>query len=318
MFSYVESDCQTAQTLQQQNQNNQDLHWWQGTIQQDRETIIDINDLLAFYRHPQEYFFRRQLGIRWQGVEKLTDEREPFVVDGLDAYLINQQWITDYLEGKYPEVKKLQAQGRWLSSTPGIIEFHRQQEKIQKFVGKIQNAQMGEPMPEIAIDISVNDFRLLGKLGHIYQNGSLFYRYAKLKGKDFMQAWLHHLLLNQLQKQPTWLMSSDKNLMFPAESSSIDILTQLLRLYIQGQTNPHLFFVEPALVYIQQLSKSKSKKSPLEAAQEHWLKSISSGYEPALYKLYKNIENPELFLNKEFEQICLTLLHPGWEAASGD
>ncbi len=316
LFSYEQSDCKTAQALQ--SRTNEQKQWWQGTLQQEKITVIDVGDLLAFYRHPQEYFFRRLLGIRWQGAEKQADEREPFVVDGLDAYNINQQWITQYLEGKTPDVEKLQAQGQWLSTTPGIIEFQRRQSLLIEFIAKIRARQMGEPIPEICIDKQIDEFRLVGNLNQIHQNGSLCYRYAKLKGKDFILAWLHHLMVNQVKRQDTCLISSDMELLFPSEAASPNVLRQLIQIFIEGQTNPHLFFVEPAFAYVQQLSKSKARKSPIDTAREQWLNSIESGYEPAITKLYQNLADPELILNSEFEQICQTLLYPGWESANGN
>lgn len=314
LFSYVESDCQTAASLQKPISENE--LWWQGALKQQPEIVIDVNELFEFYRHPQEYFFRRQLGVRWQGVETVAEEHEPFVVDGLKDYQIKQQWLTEYLAGDSPVVEKLQAQGQWLSSIPGIIEFKRQQIPVQDFVATIQARQMGDLISEIPIDFQLDGFRLVGRLGNIHEKGGLFYRYAKLKGKDFMQSWLHHLLVNQIQEHSTCLISSDTDLMFPPQAASPDILKQLIQLFVKGQADPHLFFVEPAFVYIQQMSKLKARKSPVDAAREQWLKSIESGHEPAFKKLYKGNENPELILAEEFEQICQALLYPGWEAAN--
>jgi exodeoxyribonuclease V gamma subunit len=314
LFSYDDQDCKTAQALQ--THTEEPKHWWQGGLQTELETIIDINDMFAFYRHPQEFFFRRQLGIRWQGVEKQADERERFAVDGLEAYQINQQWIAEYLDGKKPEVEKLQAQGLWLSQTPGVLEFQRRQIPIQEFIKQIQARKMGDPIPEIAIDKQVGGFRLVGTLNHIYKNGSLFYRYAKLKGKDFIQAWLHHLLVNQVKQQETCVISSDMDLLFPSETSVQEILVQLIKIYIEGQTNPHLFFVEPTFVYVQQLTSSKARKSPIDAARDELLKSVEYGFEPSMTKLYENIVNPEILLDDKFEKNCQTLLYPGWKAAN--
>ncbi len=314
LFSYVEQDCKTAQALQSHTEEQK--QWWRGGLLAERVTVIDINDLFAFYRHPQEYFFRRHLDVRWQGVEQQADERERFAVNGLDAYHINQQWIAEYLEGTKPSVEKLQAQGQWLSQTPGILEFQKRQIPIQEFIKQIQARKMGDPRPEIAIEKQVGEFRLVGTLNQIYQNGSLFYRYAKLKGKDFIQAWLHHLLVNQVKQQDTCLISSDMDLLFPADMSAQEILVQLIEIYVAGQTNPHLFFVDPAFEYVKQQSSSKARKSPVDAARDELLKSVESGFEPSITKLYEQGVDPETLLDEKFEKICQTLLYPGWKAAN--
>ncbi len=316
LFSYVEQDCKTAQALQVHTEEPE--QWWQGGVPSELENVIDISDLFAFFRHPQEYFMRRQLGIHWQGVEKQADERECFAVEGLEAYKINQQWIAEYLEGKIPDVDKLQAKGQWFSRAPGKLEFQRIQFPILEFIEQIQARKMGAPVPEICIDKQIGGFRLVGTLNQVYQNGSLFYRYAKLKGKDFIQAWLHHLLINQVKQQDTCLISSDMDLLFPLEVAEQEILVQLVQIYLKGQTNPHLFFVEPAFVYVRQFSNSKARKSPIVAARDELLKLVESEFEPSITKLYQYTVAPKMLLEDEFEKVCQTLLNPGWKAANGN
>jgi exodeoxyribonuclease V gamma subunit len=317
LFSYSESDCLIAATLQKQNVNKS--HWWQGALIQESITTIDLNELFAFYRHPQKYFFQRQLGIRFEGITSGADECEPFAIGGIEAYQIYQQWIAEQLSAKTFSVDRLQAQGRWLSGALGTLEFERLQEPINAFVESIKEKNLGETLVDCTIDLKVNQYRLLGKLGNLYDNGSLFYRYTKLKGKDFILAWLHHLLMNQIQEQTTFLLSEDKDLQLPSSFAPQDILLKLIELFIRGRTDPNLFFVEPAFAYIQQdlalKHEGRTSKPAIDVAIDQWLKSIESGYEPELMRLYQTIEDPGLILNEDFENHCQTLLQPVWKVA---
>jgi exodeoxyribonuclease V gamma subunit len=319
LFSYAKADCQTAIALQKTKQETS--LWWQGKINQEPKTTIDLNELFGFYRHPQKYFFQHQLGIRFSGIEAEAEEREPFDIATLDAYKINHEWVAEHLNNQISSVEKLQAQGRWLSGTPGIIEFERQQQPINEFAKTIQAKNLGKEQLVCAIDLQINQYRLIGKLGNLYAHGSLFYRYAKLKGKDLMQAWLHHLLINQIKEQTTFLLSEDADLKIPSSFAPQEILIKLIDLFIQGQSDPNLFFVEAAFAYIQQAytlkNGGRTSKPAIDFAIEKWLKSIDLGYEPELLKLYQAIENPELILNENFEHRCQTLLQPVWEVVNG-
>ena len=319
LFSYSESDCLTATALQ--NQNQKKPLWWQGELIQEPATTIDLNELFAFYRHPQKYFFQRQLGIRFSGIDTVADEHEPFSIEGIEAYQIYHQWIAEQLNAKTFSVDRLQAQGRWLSGALGTLEFEKQQKLVNTFVECIKEKNLGETQVDCAFDLQINQYRLLGKLGSLYAHGSLFYRYATLKGKDFIQAWLHHLLMNQIQEQTTFLLSEDEDLQLPSSFAPQDILLKLIDLYILGRANPNLFYVEPAFAYIQQelalKQGGKASKPAINVAIEQWLKSIESGYEPELMRLYQTIEDPELIFNENFERHCQTLLQSAWEIAHG-
>ena len=319
LFSYVESDCQIASAFQKKPLIRPS--WWQGKLSQEPETTIDLNELFAFYRHPQKYFFQRQLGIRLDGIDAEAEEREPFSIGGIDGYQINHRWIAEQLNSQTFSVEKLRAQGLWLSGAPGAIEFERRQHAINEFVEAIKAKNLGEAQVGISFDVQISQYRLIGKLENLHANGSLFYRYAKLKGKDLIHAWLHHLLMNQIQEQTTFLLSEDQDLRFPSSFAPPDILNSLIELFIQGQNNPHLFFIEPAFAYIQQTRKlsqsSRANKPAIDVAIEKWQQSIDSGYELEIMKLCQAIEDPRQIFNEDFERHCQTLLQPVWEVTIG-
>jgi exodeoxyribonuclease V gamma subunit len=149
----------------------------------------------------------------------------------------------------------------------------------------------------------------------------LFYRYADLKGKDFVSAWLHHLIMSQIGGQNTYLLSTDEDLLFESTICQPAVLPQLINIYRQGQQQPNAFFVEAALAYIRQAHKHKTgnsaSKSPMDAAKDCLLQAVSRAYEPELRQLYGNVADMSLVLLDSFSQTCETLLLPAWEAAHG-
>ena len=316
-FSFSEVDYQTAVTLQSESPNAE--KWWQGSIAIDKSEIIDIHDLFAFYRHPQQYFLQQQLGIKFTGLSEEIEEREPFSNDGLEAYAINQEWITNLFNDQLCSLKKLKAQGRWTSGSAGELEFHRQEQLIQKFIELLKQQDMGVKKEDKAIDIQFSGYRLIGNLSHLYQNGSLFYRYAAIKGKDFMQAWLHHLIINQLQPLNTCLLSTDKTIIFSSDFEQSSNLEQLIHIYLKGQKQPDSFFTESTFAYVEQALKLKtskrSKKTAIIVAQEQLINELK--YNLSLQQLYQNIEDFTELLNEDFEKQCNQLILPVWQAVQG-
>lgn len=319
LFSFSEANCDTAKALSAPKP--EPTLWWQGAIQAEAEeaieNVIELPDLFRFFQHPQRYFMRRQLHLRYVGIDAETQEREPFTINELSLYGINEKWIQQLLTGNEMSLKKLQAQGLWLPGAAGELAFGHHQLMVQEFVDRIQTTNIGQPLGDLAVDLEIGGYRLVGKLGNRYQNGNLIYRYANLKGKDFIGAWLHHLIVNRTQEQNTYLISADENLLFQPDICSPEYLPQLIEIYRQGQQQPNAFFVEAALAYVNQAANPKAKKSPLETAVDYLSKAVQYESEHELRQLY-GAADMSLIVSDPFEQQCETLLLPAWKAAHGN
>ncbi len=316
LFSFSEADCKTAGALSLPKAAP--ALWWQGTINTEAEEIIDLSDLFSFFRHPQRFFLRRQMDLRFNGIEADAEEREPFVIDRMEAYSIYHEWIQEALNGASLSVKKIQAQGRWLSGALGELEFDQQQEVINEFVERIKETNPGKPLDDLPVDIKIGNYRLAGNLTHRYENGSLFYRYADLKGKDFVCTLLHHCLINQVQEQTTFLLSTDENLVLLPDYCRSDHLPILIDIYQRGQQQPDAFFVEAALAYVKQAHKlangNRASKSALDAAKDQLARAVEQPFEPELRRLYSNVADMGMVLGEAFERRCQILLQPVWDA----
>ncbi len=310
LFSYAENDYATACCLNAEPVAQQP--WWQGVVPLAESQTIAISDLFDFYRHPQR-FFLQQLGVRMPQCAAEPEEREPFQLDGLSRYAIQQQWIAEILQGGDLQLSKLQAQGLWLPGTLGEIVWQREQPKMQDFAEQIRQLGLGPAQPGLVIDLRLGRFHLVGKLEHIYANASLFYRYSKLKGKDLICAWLHHLIINQIQRQNTYLLSQDHSLVFPAELGNEELLLGLLAVYIQGLQRPDGFFTEAAFNYVQQKNTDAALSKVIAQVKEQ----IDNGYEPDISQLLAGRSLEEVF-NNEFADLCQTLIAPAWSAANGN
>ena len=313
LSSFSKSAHQTAEALN--DSPIQPLHWWTGELPSDPIQTIEIRDLLQFYRNPQRYFLQRQLDIHLTELPTDVAEREPFELNSLDKYTINDQWIEHQLNNTEFSLPKLQAQGRWLSGIQGELDFNKQHLEIEPFIESIKAKKLGNKQTNQAIHLTVvGSYQLTGNLTNLYENGSLFYHYTELKGKSFIAAWIHHLIINQTINLPqdTHLLSKDASLIFQSDQASSKDLIQLIEVYLQGCKCPDTFFTEACFAHIKQSANQKSKSTPLMAAQKALYKELE--YNHYLQQLYQNQEDLSEILNPAFIDCCNDLFLPIWKA----
>jgi exodeoxyribonuclease V gamma subunit len=238
LLNYSRRDFETACSLNAQKIPPE--KWWQGNALTPEMTTIELSDVFSFFKNPQKHFLRRQLSVKFQTLENAIEEREPFKLERLDEYKVHHDWLHKHLQNEPVNLARVKAQGLWLSGVLGDLEFEKQNAEIAAFAEKIRAKNLGNPIEEVVIDLIVNGFRVVGKLSNCHENGSVFYRYATLKGKDFISAFLHHLLINQDKEETTFLFSHNEKeekfneLVFTPELANNDLLIELLTIYQNG------------------------------------------------------------------------------------
>jgi exodeoxyribonuclease V gamma subunit len=236
----------------------------------------------------------------------------------LQTYQVHHDWVETLLKQQDFSLKKLQSQGRWLSGVLGEVEFQQQQDDIVQFVTQIQALALGQPLANKNLDIFIGETRLTGKLYNLYQHGSLFYRYANLKGKDLIFAWLHHCLINQSDPQQTYIVSKDYTLTLTSEHQSLETLEQLVSVYYQGLKNPTILWVNIALEYVKQAHKlntsTRSTTSARKVAVDKLKLSLETDYELEFRRLYGQTEDISTLFSTEFQTFCETVLAPLWSS----
>ncbi|MCK5871765.1 MAG: exodeoxyribonuclease V subunit gamma [Methylococcales bacterium] len=314
LFSYSTQEMTTAIALSQTPKTVE--NWWQTPIHHDKNSILDLTHLQKFYRHPQRYFMQTQLDVRLQSLADPIEAHEPFSLSALENYKITHDWIDSLLAQQSFDLKKLQAQGHWLSGVLGEVEFKQQQHKIVEFVTQIQALNLGDPIENKAIALNISSVQLTGKLYNLHQHGSLFYRYANLKGKDLLLAWLHHCLINQLEPQETHLISKDYALLFTTGHQSVETLEKLIQIYDQGLQDPTIIWVDIALEYVKQVHKlntsTRTQKPALAIAVDKLKLSLETDYELEFQRLYGQTEHISALFSTEFIDFCENLLAPLW------
>ena len=319
-FSYDKHSCEVANILRRGEVKKEP--WWQGTIDSS-DTVIDIDHLFRFFHNPQKYFVRQCLGLQLASLERLPEERETFLLQGLEKYhqeqlLIQQQLQTKTgIEEEGDFLLRAQANGSWPLGTSGKLALLTKKREVERFVETVVAQNLGDRLPSMHIDCSVAGFRIQGTLDNLSEGGVLITRYGAMRGRDLLLAWLHHQLLNTCGPDAnsiTCLVTADQVIHFDSGSDGPG-LDAMLKIFQQGQGCPSQFFIEPAFVYAKQM-RGKGHISPIDKAQTYLLNQLENGYEPEWQLLLENkVEEP--LLDQEFEQLALDIMAPLVEAAYG-
>jgi len=239
---------------------------------------VEINRLTRFFRNPTEFLLKERLGIELQTGEGLLDETEPFEVQGLDRYNLNQTLVEKSLEGvdlhEYQAIVK--ASGQLPHGAIGDYAYSKLIGQIQPVVERVQQATIKQKKLEsVPINLTVADMRITGDLSRLWRSQLMHYRCAKLKAKDFIQLWIHHLILNSLPDKnlprQSFLIGENGGWEFQPVKNSEDILQMLLRdYYWQGLTQPLYFFPESSLTFMENLLGGKTEDEAFYRAQNTW------------------------------------------------
>ncbi len=317
-FSYNNQLLAVAGALQQGIPDPEP--WWQGSLSGQMVEEIPLFELFSFFSNPQKYFVRKLLGVRLdKGLQEL-DEHEPFTLDGLQKYLVEQDLVAAALQGVDEDHLRQQVQvsGKWPLGTPGKIAFEEKLDEQDSFVSTVMAQQENQREEDCFVDLQSGGVRLNGTLTSLYVNGPFLFRYSALKGRDVLAAWIHHCLAICCtgKRRDTRLLAKDTELLFPAESGGKEDLEILVSLFVKGQQAPSPLLLEPAMAYAMQQEKTKKsgKGNPLAKAVLSYQNSLRRGYEAEWELLYQG-QNPEDVLSREFVDSCEWFYDSVWSHA---
>jgi len=203
-------------------------------------------------------------------------EKEFFDLDTLDRYGIGQELVEKHLGGH--DLKAFfalkQKAGQLPHGAMGECVWQTICREITCFAERLRPHMAAPALEPLEVDLPVNGFHLTGYIKNIYPEKLVRWRYATIKGKDHLQAWIYHLALNAMAQDSKYpgntLLAGKDGLKryLPLEPS--EMLENLIRVYWDGLHAPLPFFPNAAWSYAQTLSKGKPEKEALQAARNSW------------------------------------------------
>ena len=279
-----------------------------------------VGELCSFFRHPQKYFVQNILGVRFDSNQAGLDESEPFVLDSLQNYLVEEELISGAVHKRGGDDMRelLQTSGQWPLGSPGEIRFAEKEEELEPFVARLRAQEDEGRQPAALVDVEIDSIRLHGSLGGFYTNGLFLFRYANMKAKDVLFTWIQHCLAAVCLEDPvdTMFLAKDRELVFPAGCGGEGDLQLLLHFFVQGQQHPSTLLLEPARAYVEQVLKNegRGRSDPLQKAVSSFEYSLENSREAEWELLYRGESTTSLF-GEEFVELCEEFLLPIWRKA---
>ncbi len=245
---------------------------------------IQVDDLLQFWQHPCRTFLQRSLRVRLRSEDERDDALEPFAVDGLTRYHIQNEAVRRAQRGAPERDDPLawtRAGGVLPAGAQGDAAFQALRADASALIDEAR-AYAGTSVRRA--DVAVGDDRVTGTLDGLGDDARTVMRVSSLKPKDRLAAWIQHLVMVLAEDQrehddPPWprrtrLLSRD------AEHAFVEVdpqqaqlyLSQLIARYREGLTQPLPFFELASFAVGDGLRK--------ETEAEALLKRARGKYEP--------------------------------------
>lgn len=316
LFSFNEAACPPIEAGQSAHK------WFVDNLPEadDSWRFVSLSQLIQFFSHPAKYLAEQRLGMAFESMPATLDSREPFSLNGLDAWQVKQQ----LLAGRLDELSTEQIQP--IITASGVLpqgEFadlllQQQFAVVDEFTEQLKPLTSNQPKAPIAFDIDSSPFSVTGQLSGVSASGLLQYRMGKLRVSDLWRLWCSHLILNCLQPVgvncQSQLLTENGLLILAPLSDAKEILKDLLDIYWQGLHQPVPLLPQTSFAYAQ-ASLNQGKSDPDDKAYSAWTSGFTAGEDADPYHQLFFTESP---INDAFRQLSLQLYQPIWDAMSGD
>lgn len=237
---------------------------------------VELRGLIDFFAHPARYFVRRRLGIRFDEEDGLLEDSEMFDLDDLEKYQLKQELVAQALEKHPASPGEFAARGLLPPGGVGEARFNTLSAAAADFYKKLDMELAGRPPCEpLPVDLRIGEFSLTGSVGSIYGDSIVQFRFATLKAKDWLRAWISHLAKcasSAGAETVTALVAQDVTVRFSPVKNAPAVLADLLQIYWSGLCTPPHFFPAAAFAYADaEVNPSARRRlSSIDLARKKW------------------------------------------------
>lgn len=220
------------------------------------EQKISLDELQRFYRHPIRAFFQLRLGVSFDGKGIELPDEEPFTLDNLSRYRLNNQLLHTLIEGNDPRkmFQRVSAAGELPFGAFGKILWQKQYEEMTILAKKVRAERDSDYSLEL--DIEIDGMRIIGWMHHVQDDGLLRWRPATLSAVDGILLWLEHLVYCCMGRVGTSRFYGRKNSTWSFVSLQKDCarkyLAELIAGYQHGLCQPILLLHKSGWAWLNQ------------------------------------------------------------------
>ncbi|MDH3348003.1 MAG: exodeoxyribonuclease V subunit gamma, partial [Desulfobulbaceae bacterium] len=241
------------------------------TADGDEKMIADLASLAKFWCHPVRYFLLRRMGIDPHRHDESLAENEPFQLDNLEKYQLNEDMVARLSRQEDLESIRHRLHGTGFLPHGGFERnyFDDASQTTEELVKGLLPL-IEKPSVPFGIDQKIGNFTLLGRLTNLYEQGRIIARATKFKATDLLSLWVHHLVLNLDRPKGVEPVSihfaTDRAVKLTPVTNPSVYLEELLNLYQTGRHEPLHFYPRTSLAWF--LAKKDKKDA---AIRKEWL-----------------------------------------------
>lgn len=319
LFSYSVSNFEAAKTLAGGRKNEEEINPLQGAggmlgavpLEAHGKTDITLEELQKFFINPANYFYQNVLKIRLPDpASDDVSDSEMFDGDTLDEYSINKIMLDGILGRLESEdnadfkpddqyFKRLQEQSLIPLGSFGLGSTKQGLMKLRDFVNKNRvysqhanlyqalKAGMKSANEPKSVRIECGNYIISGSLPVIEHSSRTFllrFRYAGIKPKDRLRAWLEHLAghasglsfytdIAGKMKDRGKVTIELASLEPLSKDDARKILKSILDLYELGQRTLVPFTPATSYAFAEAMAQGQDEETALGSAEDEW-----SGY----------------------------------------
>ncbi|MCB9885198.1 MAG: exodeoxyribonuclease V subunit gamma [Planctomycetes bacterium] len=245
---------------------------------------LPFDRLLEFWKHPCRFYLQHVLRLRVRRDDDDDLDTEPFAVDHLDRWRLQDSAVRAAQRGDPPPRDPLaaaRATGLLPVGGHGVFAFADVDAETEAFLLRVDGLDMGRRR---TVRVQVGAVTLHGDLDGLAADFAVAARIAKLKPKDRLRGWLRHLLLAAARGQGrtelparSLILAKDYTLHLPEldPPRALAHLEVLLAGYRQGAHAPLPFFEKSSYEYAERLHDNDDAATALRAARKKWLPDTS-------------------------------------------
>ena len=209
---------------------------------------VPLETLQRFWAHPVRAFFQMRLQVNFRTEDSEIPDTEPFILEGLSRYQINQQLLNLLVEQDDAErlFRRFRAAGDLPYGAFGEIFWETQCQEMQQLADRVIACR--QPGQSMEIDLACNGVQITGWLPQVQPDGLLRWRPSLLSVAQGMQLWLEHLVYcaSGGNGESRLFLRKDGEWRFPplAAEQALHYLSQLIEGYREGMSAPLLVLPE--------------------------------------------------------------------------
>ncbi|HAN9969627.1 TPA: exodeoxyribonuclease V subunit gamma [Escherichia coli] len=209
---------------------------------------VPLETLQRFWAHPVRAFFQMRLQVNFRTEDSEIPDTEPFILEGLSRYQINQQLLNVLVEQDDAErlFRRFRAAGDLPYGAFGEIFWETQCQEMQQLADRVIACR--QPGQSMEIDLACNGVQITGWLPQVQPDGLLRWRPSLLSVVQGMQLWLEHLVYcaSGGNGESRLFLRKDGEWRFPplAAEQALHYLSQLIEGYREGMSAPLLVLPE--------------------------------------------------------------------------